>query len=140
MRYNQTFRIRLVEDKLTSFDLAGHHFLRLADDSAHRLPYGSGFYEQVYAGKTAVMAKRKKKREERYANAEFSALFTQDDHFFIVKDGIYYPVDSKKTVLNTFQDKKKELRQYMRKNHISFRPSPEDGILKSAEYYYQLKH
>jgi hypothetical protein len=139
-RYKQNFKIRLNADKVDGFTLAGHEFIRLSDDSAHRIPDGTGYYEMKYRGKSAVIIKRRKKMEEKLTGIEAIVSYNPDDHFFILRNGFYVPVRTKKSVLNVFKDKKKELRKYLRKNKISFSPYPEFGIAKAAAYYDQIKN
>ena len=140
-RYNWNYRIRLITDKVGFFDLAGHHFVLVKEDSTANLPDGKGFYEKLYDGKSlTVLAKRKRKREERLYSAEFTTYFFENDHYYIWKDGNYFPVNSKSAVLDVFRDKKKDIRKYLRKNNISFKPSPENGIVSAAAYYDQLKN
>jgi len=52
-RYKQNYRIRLNADKVGYFDLAGHHFVRVIDDTAHHLPFGTGYYDLMYDGKSS---------------------------------------------------------------------------------------
>ncbi|MFI5156518.1 MAG: hypothetical protein ACHQEM_10045 [Chitinophagales bacterium] len=140
LRHNWNYRIQLVTDKVEYFDLAGHHFVRITEDST-KLADGNGFYENLFSGKSiSVLVKRKKKKEERYYNAEFTTFFFPNDHFYIKKDGTYFPVNSKSSVLDVLKDKKKEIRKYLRKNNISFKPYAEYGIIKAAAYYDQIKN
>jgi hypothetical protein len=141
LRYNWNYRIKLVTDKVGFFDLAGHHFVLINEDSTANLPDGAGFYEELYTGKAlAVLAKRKKKKEERLYSAEFTTYFFQNDHYYIRKGGNYYPVNSKSNLLDVLQDKKKEIRKYLRKNNISYKASPEHAIVSAADYYDQIKN
>ena len=141
MRYSWNYRIQLVTDKVDFFELAGHYFRLLREDSTASLPDGWGFYEKLYEGKSiSVLAKRKRKKEERYYSAEFTTYFFQNDHYYIKKDGTYFPVNSKSSVLDVLKDKKKEIRKYLRKNNISFKPSPENGMISAAAYYDQIKN
>ena len=141
LRYNWNYRIKLVTDKIGFFDLAGHHFVLINEDSTASLPDGTGFYEELYNGKSlSVLAKRKRKKEDRLYSAEFTTYFLPNDHYYVKKGGNYYPVNSKSSVLDVFQDKKKDIRKYLRKNNISFKPSPETGIVSAAAYYDQIKN
>ncbi|HMH34756.1 MAG TPA: hypothetical protein VK543_17090 [Puia sp.] len=139
-RYKQNYRIRLNADKVGYFKLAGHQFVRIIDDTAQRLPFGTGYYDLMYNGKSAVLVKRRKRLEERLSSAGNFVNYLADDRYFIRRDGSYYPVWTKRSVLDVFKDKKKELRKYLRKNKITFAPFPEFGIVKASEYYDQIKN
>ncbi|MFI5151786.1 MAG: hypothetical protein ACHQET_00540 [Chitinophagales bacterium] len=138
-RWGQNYRIRLVDDKVLEFSLAGHHFVRLSADSAHPLPYGTGYYETLYLGKKLdVFAKRQKKQEDKINSMVALTIYVESDHFMIRKNGIFYPAQTKKLVLEALQDHKKELKKWLRKNKVAFAPHPESGIIQAAEYYDQL--
>jgi len=139
-RYNQIYRIRLNADKVERFIFAGHEFVHIADDSAHHLPFGTGYYEKLYDGKTRVLAKRKKILEQRYAGGAAISNYLENDHYYILKNDVYNPVSTKKSVLNLFKDHKKEMKKYFRKNKVKFSPRPEFGIVRAAAYYDQIKN
>jgi hypothetical protein len=138
-RWGQNYRIRLVDDKVVEFTLAGHHFVRLSEDSTHKLPYGTGYYETLYMGKKLqVFAKRQKKQEDKINSMVALTIYTPMDHFIIRKDGAFYPAQTKKLVLEALRDHKKELKKWLRKNKVEFAPHPESGIVQAAQYYEQL--
>jgi hypothetical protein len=139
-RYNQVYRIRLNADKVSHFTFAGHEFVRLSEDSTHHLPFGNGYYEKLYDGKTQVLAKRQKILEQRYIGGSAYNAYNESDHYFIWKNGVYNPVNTKKSVLALFKEHKKELKKYFRKNKISFSPKPEFAIIQAATYYDQIKN
>jgi len=64
----------------------------------------------------------------------------EDDHYFIKKDGVYYPVHNKKSTLYVFKDRKRDVQKLLRKNKIKFKPNPEYGIVRAAQYYDQIKN
>jgi hypothetical protein len=139
-RYNQNFRIKLVNNKINWFSIYGHAFIRIEHDSSTKILPDAGFYDQLYSGTVTVFAKRKKKLEENIAQNVINSQFVEDDHFFIKKDNIYYPVNSKKSTFKVFKDRKKEVQKLMRKNKVKFKPSLEFGIVKAAQYYDQTKN
>jgi len=137
-RYEKNYRIMLVSDKIDSFQLAGHNFIRVVQDSSNQDIISTGFYERLYLGKTVVLAKRKKKYEETISTNGTSSQFTEDDHYFILKKGIFYSVRNRKTALSVFKEDKKEIQKLLHKNKIKFKPNSEYGIVKIAEYHDQL--
>ena len=140
IRYSQNFRIRLNTDKVGSFDFAGHHFVSLRADSANNMPYGPGYYDMLFAGKTLVMAKRRKIKLEKINTLGNTTIYQQNDHVFIVKDGVWFPVKSKRSVINAFGEGKKEMRKYIRKENVSFSSSFEAAVVNAAAHYDQIKN
>jgi len=139
-RYGQRFMIKLAREKIDWFSFPGHNFIRIVRDSSSKTLPGTGFYEKLYSGTVSVLAKRKKKIEETINSAGISTQFSGDDHIYIRKDGVYYPVRNKKSTLQVFRDSKKDIRRLLRKNKIKFKPDLEFGIVKAAQYYDQIKN
>jgi len=139
-RYEKNFRIKLANEKIDSFSFFGHHFIRIVPDSADNPLLTIGFYDVMYNGHTTMLVKRRKKYEETVVSSGAITQFIEDDRYFIKKDNVYYDVHNKKTTLQVFKDKKKDLQKLLRKNKIKFKPDPELGIVKTAEYYDQLKN
>ena len=139
-RYNQNFRIRLAANKIDWFTIDNHLFIKIVADSSTKVLGATGFFDKVYDGSIAVLVKRRKKLDETVTSTGINSQYTEDDRFFIKKDGIYHPVNSKKSVMHVFGDKKKDVQKLMRKNKIKFKPSLEFGIVKAAQFYDQVKN
>lgn len=139
-KYNQNFRIRLANNKINWFSVSDHLFIRVVHDSSAKTLPGTGFYDQLYNGNVKVLAKRKKKFDEKITLNGAITQFVQDDHFFIEKDAVYYPVTNKKSVLKVFKDRKKDVQKLLRKNNVKFNKNLEFATVKAAEYYDQVKN
>jgi hypothetical protein len=139
-RYNQNFRMTLVNEKITCFSLFNHYFVRIVPDTNNK-SITTGFYDRLYDGKIKLFAKRQKKISEKITAEEGDQLwFAENDHFFIFKKNKYYSIKDKNDLFDFFKDRKKDLKKYLRKNKIKFKNEPELAILKSVEYYDQLKN
>jgi hypothetical protein len=127
--------IMLVGDKISQFDLLGHHFVRLQKDSTHGATIQTGFYDQVYSNQTVVYVKREKKLKE-VAKAEgIDARFIDFNYYFIKRNNLFYSISNSGALLDVFADRKNELKKYLRKNHYNFKRQPEITLIKAAEYY-----
>ncbi len=139
--YEGLFRIKLFKEQVDHFVLLGHHFVNpMATDTAiadskGRLLLNDGFYELLYKGNSQVLAKRKKIVEESIVEKRIHIEFVQNNFFYIEKDGVYYAVKKKGSVLGVLKDRKKEVRQYLTKHKIKFRKNPEFAIVKMVEFY-----
>ena len=51
---------------------------------------------------------------------------------------MFYPVNSKKSLLAIVKPKQKEVQQYLKKNKVKFKKAPEKAALMAVEYYDQL--
>lgn len=140
-RYNQNFRITLVNEKIAYFSLYNHYFVRLIQDSINKSIITTGFYDRLYNGKLKLFAKREKKIKEKVTAEEGDQLwFEENDRYFILRNNKYFSVKDKKDLFDFFKDRKKDVKKYLRKNKIKFKDDPELAILKSVEYYDQLKN
>jgi hypothetical protein len=139
-RYNMNYRIYLVNDKIKSFVLFGHTFVRLVQDSLNKSQIVTGFYDRLYDGKEKVYVKRQKKAEEVVKENELISRIVENDIFLVKKGQTYYPVQNKKSLLSVFIDHKSDIRKYLRRNNFWFKENPEYTIMKTAEYYDQIKN
>lgn len=139
-RYNQHYKIRLVSEKIDHFDFAGHTFIRIVEDSSNKVLLGTGFYDRLYNNKLMVLAKRRKKVVETIELTGATSQFTEDDHYFINKNGEWNEVHNRASVLRVLKDKRKDVVKLMRKNKIKFKNNFENATVKAAEYYDQIKN
>jgi hypothetical protein len=136
--YNKFSMFALLSDKVHDFSFGNHHFIRIEAD---QLPDNSdllktGFYDQLYNGKTELLARREKSLQSSSNTATTSETsFLAKDDYFLKKGNVYYKVSSKGSILKVLKDKKKELQQYLKQNHINYRDNHEDAMVKLASYY-----
>jgi hypothetical protein len=128
--------IRLIAEKIESFTIAGHNFVRLRKDDKNDI--SEGFYDLLYAGKLKVYARYFKEYKETLTNREVIPNYEENKRYFVVKDGIFHGVKSKSTLLNILQDHKQELKSFIRKNRISFHTDKESALVRISEYYDSL--
>jgi asparagine N-glycosylation enzyme membrane subunit Stt3 len=129
--------IRLNAEKIESFRLGDHIFVRLRPD--HKNGISEGFYHQLYIGNLKVYAKYVKQYEEVLTNREVVPDFTQTTRYYVVKDGVFYNVKTKSGVLKVLEDRKQELRNLIRKNRIDFRSNKAAALVQISEHYDSLK-
>lgn len=127
---SSTIMVQLIRDKVQTFSLNGHQFIML---EIKDLP--KGFYDQLCNGKVNVFAKRIKNFQETISSSQIHRDFIEKSRYYISKDGHYYQVKSKKSVLNVLSDRKRDLNQFIRQNHLRFRKNREAAIIKLAEFY-----
>jgi hypothetical protein len=131
-------KLSLVKQKVEQFGIHGHQFIYLKTDSLN-MEYSGGFYDRLYHNKISVFAKRQKEVKV-INNTSLDASFNQVDQYFLMKEGILYPVKTQSSVLKLLKDKKTEIQQHLRKNNIIFRVDPEKAMISMAAYYGQLSN
>jgi len=137
-RYKQNFRIALKSEKVASFSISGHFFVRLVQDSLNQDFINTGFYDRLYNGRIQAYVQRKKKLEQNIVQNQLEVKIVEADRYLIKRDNIFYAVNSRGSLLNALEDHKKEIRKYFRKNSISFHENKENAILVASQYYDQL--
>nr|WP_221452729.1 hypothetical protein [Mucilaginibacter sp. FT3.2]MBB6231550.1 hypothetical protein [Mucilaginibacter sp. FT3.2] len=136
--YNHASPFALVNNKITSFDLHGRHFVRVPNNN---LGIKTGFYEQLYDGKSQVLKKVEKALKSVSGSNGRERYFTPSadaPDYYMKKGGTYYKVSSQNSVLDLLADKKKELKQHIKDKHIQFDGLRELALASVAAYYDSL--
>lgn len=136
---DKMYRIALPLDKVSDFTLGDHKFTRiLHDNSARKANPATGYYEILFADTDSLLVHRSK-----IVNVPtqpgMSRNYQPVDRYFIQKDGEYFEVSTKKSVLRTLNDKRSALKKFIRQNDINYRHGKEDAIIEMLRYYDQLK-
>jgi hypothetical protein len=136
---DQGYWLQLVNAKISSFNIAGHHFVRLVVDSLNRDLSGTGYYEVLYQGHSTVFKKTIKKIKEELSSTEgVQRLILVNYRYYIRMGKAYFPVRSKKEIRDIFSDHRKEIQQFMRKNKLKFRKDKDRTLIQLTAYYDQL--
>ncbi len=130
--------VALQSQKVGYFTLPGHTFVRVEADTGRVEGLRTGFYDQLYGGKTKVVASRTKERQQDLTDRKVIIKFPQKDVFYLYRHGEYHPVRTKKSLLSHLEDQKRPLKQYLREHNLNFRDNREAVILGLAAYYDEL--
>jgi hypothetical protein len=136
---SMNFNIQLFNERLHSFTMAGHQFVRIPADSSKSRPSADGFYELLYDGRIKVLAKRTKMAEPGF-KSEDPFRYVSYDAYFILKNNDYLRIESKKSLLKAFNDQKDLVRKFYKKNSLDFKHKPEQALVKTTDYYLQIKN
>ncbi len=135
--------LRLAQEKIKRFVMRGHTFIRLSVNSTQSGVTLNGFYDLLYDGSVKVLAKRKK-RQYRDLSAGAGGLayatglaYADKVSYFMYKDGVYFPVKSRRSVMKILQDRKEKVSRLASENNLSFGNDTGAVIAKLASYYDQ---
>ena len=137
-RLGQNYKISLVSDKLNSFFVRKHEFIRVSSDSANGIQLPTGFYDRMYAGKTTVLVKRKRRLQETYIYNTTGYEYIEENVYYVIFAGQIVQVDGKSSVMNLFKSKKSEIKAFLRKNKLNFKSDFEKTLIATSAYYDQL--
>jgi len=124
--------IILFSPRVEYFSFLNSPFIYRRKETNSLIP--EGFYEQLAKGKIHLMVKRKVIIDEKITT-QVNLKFIRVDHFYVLKDGVYYSIKNAKAFLELLPDKRKTIQQYLNRNKIKFRKAPESTLLTIAEQY-----
>lgn len=124
--------------KVDSFIVNNHYFARLEAGKDINKQMRTGFYDILYNGRTRLIARRSKQRQEKIVDKVVIAYYPLKSFFYVFKDGRYHSVHTKKSALNLFPAYKKDFRKVLRDNKIKFRKNREVAIAKIVATYDEL--
>jgi hypothetical protein len=132
-----TRRIQLETDKITQFTIWDNRFTRLAKDSTETATLSGGFYQILYDGNTRLFKQETKRIQEDIRSASDGIIrsILIKNTYFIQKKGVYYQVSNKKDALSLFNDKKKEVAQYLKRNKLDFEKDIDNALVKIIAFY-----
>jgi hypothetical protein len=140
--YNHFSLFSLAGDRVYYFDILGRHFIRLSADSIRsddESDISDGFYEQLYGGKTQVLAKRSKTIQNSTNQiATLETFFVATDDYYVRKNNHYYKIKKEGSLLKVLKDKKPALQKYIDDNNIRFGSNPQVAMARIAAYYDSL--
>jgi hypothetical protein len=92
----------------------------------------------MYDGTSKVYAKHVKVYREDLTAKEVIPRFEESIRYFILKNGVLNMVKAKGAVLETFEDHKQEVKNFIKKNRIRFKENRGVAIVRVAEFYDSL--
>jgi len=139
-RSDQRFRVELVKEKIGSFSILGHLFIRIVPDSMNAGVIDPGFYDLLYDGRLQVIARREKKIQESIVQNVANVQMVESERIYVRKEKKYYFINSQHSLLGLLKERKKDLKKFMHENKIRFKDNPENCIVLLARFYDQLKN
>jgi hypothetical protein len=124
--------IELISEKIDYFGLSDQFFIRLQSPTA-------GFYARIYDGDVKIYIMHYKATQDNLTTKTKTTEFLTKQKLYVLKDAIYYPVNSKGSALAVFSDKKNELKKMLSQENISFKKNKEFALKRMGQYYDQLK-
>lgn len=131
--------IEVNKDKINSFVLGEHKFVKLKEGNLSMSLLPTGFFEILYDGDVKVYAKRAKSIQLKTESGHNRKIFKEKNSYYIYKGLTYYPVKGKSSVFKVFAERKTLIKREMEKNDISFKENREFAISQVARYYDESK-
>lgn len=122
-------------DKIDYFTIAGQRFIKLYKTKTNNLPE-TNFYQVLYAGKNLTLYKKDQRKINE--DTDHKRYIWSDVSYYLEKDGRYYSISGQSSALNAMDDKRQQLRNYIRSNDLSFRENLEAAVQGTVKYYDSL--
>jgi hypothetical protein len=131
-------RIRLLNDRIEAFTLFDNNFIRIVKDTESTVLVRTGFYNLLYEGKTSVLKREEKIIRDDPSTGVLLRFIDSHMYYYIKMNNAFFSIKSKNGLLDIFKDRKKDIRQYIRKNKLSYRKDRDNTLIKATAYYDQL--
>jgi hypothetical protein len=129
--------LTLHNEKIKEFGWEGHRFIRHVRDSAEKGSPATGFYEELYIGKTNLLARRQKILEETVTDV-LEQKFISKNFYYIKRNNAWYAVKTLKELRAVLKEKSKEIRQHLKKNKIKYRKERERALILAVQHFDEL--
>ncbi len=124
-------KIELIIEKIKYFSISDKYFVRLESPT-------TGFYQELYGGETKAYALHYKTIQEKIGEKTMITEFITKRKLYILRNGIYHLITSKKSALNVLKEHKSELNKLLGQEKISFKKNKEYALTRMGQYFDQL--
>jgi hypothetical protein len=125
-------KIELISEKIKYFTVSDKYFVQLESPIA-------GFYQELYGGEIKIYARHYKTIQEKIEAKSMITEFISKRKLYILRDGTYYTITTKKSALNVLKENKNELNKLLSQEKISFKKNKEYALARMGHYFDQLK-
>jgi len=126
----------LFTPRIRTFTLGDKLFVTLAGDD--RSVIKTGLYEQLVKGNLSLYARRSRLLEEKIVSAVLEQKFVNNDSYYLLKEGKYYPVKKESALLELTGERRGEIKAWMKASGIKFKKNREAAMVSIVEHYNQL--
>ena len=131
--------ISLISEKLSYFTIGASHFSYI-DAAGSSILHTSGFYQELYNKNSILLLEKREKKLIFPSKPDEQPHYDQYNTYFLLLDHQYYPIAGENDLLDALKDKRSVLKQYIRKNKLRFRRNFESSLIRTTDYYVQIRH
>lgn len=128
-------QVRLYSERVQECRFGDYRFVRHYNEKDSSLP--DGLYHYITEGRLTLLALREKKIEETVGENRVIQSFVTLNHFYLLKDGRYYPVRNLKSLLDLAGDQRQPITRHLRQKGLKYRKNREQTIAEAANFYNQ---
>ena len=94
-----------------------------------------GYFVRLYDGHSQVWKSRRSVLTTRIVDNTVENFFEHHNNIYVLKDGTYFPVNSKRSTLKLFASKKKEIKRNFKQLGLKYGKDPETAVIVMAAFY-----
>ncbi len=129
-------RLALNYDRIKYFTIKEHEFVKLFKDAGNSGLPQTDFYEILHKGGPVTLIKKETKKigQDVTSKTTLQRYIIATTNYYIRKKNTWYVFNKRGQILDAFNDKESQIRQFLRKNDIDFK---KDADLLSVVSYYE---
>ncbi|MDD4515269.1 hypothetical protein [Massilibacteroides sp.] len=134
---DQRYNIVLVASRLKEARFKGNRLYYINSAEVSGIPV-SGYFLKLYDKEYQVWAKPIALLNNKHEGQQLINYFSFKTLFYLQKGNTFYVVKNSSSVVHLFPDKKKELKQFVKRQKLNFRSSPEKAFTAMVQEYERL--
>lgn len=128
--------VALFTPRIQSFVIGNRRFVYLSFVAGSSLQ--PGIYQELSKGKLSLYAKHSKSIKETVSLGGIERQFIDRNNYYVFLGGNYYPVRKEKDMMDLIQEKRNEIKAFLKESGIKYKADPEAALKKIVDYYNQL--
>lgn len=125
----------MVDSFILAFNNRDYHIINFGNDTSGVL---RGYVNIIYDGPSTLYVKYRKNFQPMAVDGRYDIFYFENSAYLKKGDEIM-PVSGKKKLLALLEDKKKEIRHYLRSNSLKLRQKDPETYIPVLEYYDSLR-
>lgn len=131
---SRTLSVMLHQDNVGYAVIKGQRY-HVATPKEREQGLGKGYIITLHEGRFPLHWKNVKYRESNIVNRQIEYNFTSKDTYYLEKDGLFWTVSSKGSILKHFKEHKRELNSFIKQNNLKFgKDERKESLIRLLEY------
>lgn len=126
-------KISLHRNRVSHFIIKNHRYEWRQDKGLV-----SGFYDVIYLGKTKLLVRREKKKQEKISGTVINVSFEERVRYFLVKESKVISFSNKKSLIKALAGENAEERKKLSAAKLDFKTDKEKSMISLVRMYDQL--
>ncbi|HTN22040.1 MAG TPA: hypothetical protein VL125_16290 [Pelobium sp.] len=140
LNFDKVGGIVVKSDMVDSFSLHNHKFINIKPAQIKDKEITPGYYDLLYDGDVALLAKRIKKITESTTQYKVERTVAQENTYYLYKNNKYNLVKGKKSLLKLLHNTNPQNLQYIKSHRLNFRKSKENAMVELVKFHDSIMH